>query len=90
MSFDIRKQTKPHNQEQANTKITYFRNAECGNHAMSPTLGTVIHDTLKIGQKYSTVPRAQERVSERSGTRERSEQCGASDRVSGASEQASG
>ena len=44
---------------------------------------TVIQDTLKIGKKYSTVPRAQERVSERS------ELCRASERVSGASERAS-
>ena len=51
---------------------------------------TVIQDTLKTGQIYSTVPQAQERVSERSGARERSEQYGASERVSGASERASG
>ena len=51
---------------------------------------TVIQITLKIGKKYSTVPRAQERVSERNGARERSERCGASERVSGASERASG
>ena len=53
---------------------------------------TVIQDTLKIGQKYSTAPQAQERVSERANerARERSEQCGARERVSGASEQASG
>ena len=42
----------------------------------------MIQDTLKIGQKYSTVPRARERVSERSGARERIEQCGASEQVS--------
>ena len=50
-------------------------------------LGTVIQNT---------VPRAWERVSERASERmsaaerERSEQCGASERVSGASERASG
>ena len=31
---------------------------------------TLIQDTLKIGQKYSCVPRARERVSERSGARQ--------------------
>ena len=40
---------------------------------------TVIQNTLKTGQKYLTVPGAQERVSER-----------ASERVSGASERAGG
>ena len=32
-------------------------------------LHTVIQNTLKIGQEYSTVPRAQERVSERASER---------------------
>ena len=41
---------------------------------------TVIQDTLKVGQKYSTVPRAQERVSERA-----SERVSAAERASEAS-----
>ena len=40
-------------------------------------------------QKYTTVPRAPARVSERSGVREWSELYGASEQVSGASERAS-
>ena len=43
-------------------------------------VSTVIQDTLEIGQKYSTVPRAQERVSERA-----SERVSAAERVSEAS-----
>ena len=35
------------------------------------TLATVIQETLKIGQKYSTVLRARERVSERASAAER-------------------
>jgi len=51
----------------------------------------VIQDTLKIEQKYFTVQRAQERLSERTSERSGArEQCGASERLSGASERASG
>ena len=35
------------------------------------TLATVIQETLKIGQKYSTVLQARERVSERASAAER-------------------
>ena len=58
---------------------------------------TVIQDTLKTGLKYSSVPRAQERVSERASERESAaeraseasslEQC---ERMSGASERTIG
>ena len=37
--------------------------------SLSKPQTTVIQDTLKMGQKYSTVPRARERVSERASER---------------------
>ena len=39
--------------------------------------GTVIQNALIFGRKDSTVPRVRERLSERSGAREQSEQCAA-------------
>ena len=52
---------------------------------------TVIQETLKIGQKYSIVPRARERVSERASERA-NQRSGIvrGKRVSGASKRVSG
>ena len=47
-------------------------------------------DTVYLRVKSPWMQKQNDRANERSGARERSEQCGASERVSGASERASG
>ena len=69
-------------------KISYQRCVHANIFALCQPVGwlvrrTVIQDTLKMGQKYSTLPQAQERVSERVSEPASGQMCGESERASG-------